>query len=82
MQTFTINTTANKTYLSDFANGGNVTINNLQTDLWDVTVIIKMEFADGTARYFRKRKTSNPEYGLVMSFDFDKDFKIVKEYDK
>ncbi len=82
VQNFTINTTANKTYLSDFANGGNVTINNMPTDLWDVTVIIKMEFADGTARYFRKRKTSNPEYGLVMSFDFDKDFKIVKEYDK
>jgi hypothetical protein len=81
MQNFTINTKANNTYLSDFSNGGNIAINNMPNDLWDVIINIKMEFSDGTTKYFRRRKTSNPGYGVVWSVDFDKDFKTVKEYD-
>lgn len=78
---FTVNTQSNNTYLSDFSNGGNISVTNMPNDVWDVTINIRFEFSDGTTKSFRKRKTSNPAYGTVMSFDFDKDFKIVKEYD-
>lgn len=78
---FTVDTKPKDISFSDFANGGNVTITNMPTDLWDVTITIRFDFSDGTSKLFRKRKTSNPAYGSVMSFDFDKDFKIVKEYE-
>lgn len=78
---FTIDTKSKNAFLSDFANGGNISVTNMPTDLWDVTLYIRFEFSDGTSKNFRRRKTSNPAYGTVLSLDFDKDFKVVKEYD-
>lgn len=78
---FTVDTKSNNTYLSDFANGGNIRVNNMPTDLWEVMIYIRFEFSDGTTKNFRRKTTSNSERGTVLSLDFDKDFKITKEYE-
>lgn len=79
--TFNVDTKSKNIFLSDFANGGNITVTNSPNDLWDVIIIIRLEFADGTKKLFRARKTSNPARGTVWSMDFDKDFKTVTTYE-
>jgi hypothetical protein len=78
---FNVDTKPKNVFVSDFANGGNITVTNMPTDLWQVIIYITFEFADGTKKNFRRGKTSNPNRGNVLSIDFDKDFKITKEYD-
>jgi hypothetical protein len=78
---YTVDTKAKNMFFSDFASGGNITVTNMPTDLWTVTIYIRFEFADGSSKSFRRTKTSNPDLGQVLSIDFDKDFKITKEYD-
>lgn len=80
IQKFNVDTKPKKAYMSDFANGGNIQVTNMPTDLWDVTIVMRFDFSDGTHKSFRARKTSNPANGSVWSVDFDKDFKVVKEY--
>ncbi len=78
---FTVDTKPKNVFASDFVNGGNITVTNMPTDLWKVTIYIRFEFADGNSKVFRRSKTSNPARGNVLSIDFDKDFKVIKEYD-
>ncbi|MBK6992374.1 MAG: hypothetical protein IPH34_11355 [Chitinophagaceae bacterium] len=78
---FNVDTKSKNVFVSDFANGGNLTLTNMPTDLWDVIIFIRLEFSDGSTKAFRARRTSNPARGSVWSIDFDKDFKVVKTYE-
>lgn len=80
-KTFNVDTKSKNVYAGDFANGGNITVTNMPTDLWDVIILIQFEFSDGSKQGFRARRTSNPARGSVWSVDFDKNFKSVKIYE-